>query len=123
MSSTESEPSEEFIKRGLHPDHPEYVSLEEMLCTGATYRKLDYWVRRGYLKPENSGKGSGTWRYWTRRDHQIATALVRLSKVLVFEHALTVAERYVDEGVTEFEFDYVTITLPHHPERNDDGNA
>ena len=51
--------------------------LEE---TGATYRKLDYWVRIGLLHPRNPAPGSGAQRVWPARELQVAKRMVELTK-------------------------------------------
>lgn len=77
-------------------------TLDEMLATGATYRQLDYWVRRGWLTPgrdrdsPRGAPGSGYARVWTERDRRVAALIVRLS-----ESGLSVpaAARYAIDGV------------------------
>jgi DNA-binding transcriptional MerR regulator len=58
--------------------------------TGLTYRQLDFWVRRQFLKPARALPGSGTSRVWTSEELKVA----RKMAVLV-EAGLTVeaAER------------------------------
>jgi DNA-binding transcriptional MerR regulator len=51
---------------------------------GITYRQLDHWVRRGYLRPEHVGKNrygssSGYSRYWTREELDVARVMGRLT--------------------------------------------
>lgn len=43
-----------------------------------TYRQLDYWTRRGYLKPGNAGAGSGHWRRWSAEERAVAAMMARL---------------------------------------------
>jgi MerR HTH family regulatory protein len=50
-------------------------SEEVALMTHASYRSLDYWVRRGLLHPINAQGGSGTCRRWRRIDVRVAKAL------------------------------------------------
>lgn len=45
--------------------------------TGATYRQLDYWTRKGYIRVE--GKGSGRQREWPSREVKIASLIKLLS--------------------------------------------
>lgn len=63
--------------------------------TGATYRMIDYWVRRGLLKPARALPGSGTARLWSASELKVARRMV----VLV-EAGLTVeaAERAARNG-------------------------
>lgn len=50
--------------------------------TGATYRQLDHWCRRGYLKPGRRdygwGTGSGVPRVWPEPEIQVAVTMARL---------------------------------------------
>lgn len=45
---------------------------------GCTYRQLDYWVRKGYLRVPNATPGSGSWRTWPRREVVVAEKMARL---------------------------------------------
>ena len=44
---------------------------------GVSYRQLDYWCRRGYLRPVHTG-GSGAPRRWTQAEVDIAQLMARL---------------------------------------------
>jgi hypothetical protein len=44
---------------------------------GITYRQLDNWVRRGWLKPTGS-HGSGSGRYWPAQERNVALDMGRL---------------------------------------------
>lgn len=60
-------------------------ALVDMLGTGATYRQLDYWTRRGWFSPpghpeDRQAVGSGKARKWTERERQIASLIVRLTR-------------------------------------------
>lgn len=46
--------------------------------TGLTYRQLDYWVRKGWLRPARKANGSGSRRGWTRRELDVAVVMCRL---------------------------------------------
>lgn len=50
------------------------------LDEGLTYRRLDYWSRQGYLKPENPTPGSGSWRRWPESERVVARMMVRLTE-------------------------------------------
>ena len=46
--------------------------------TGATYRQLDYWTRRGYLTPAKEAGGKGKPREWAPGDvDQVAVLVAR----------------------------------------------
>jgi DNA-binding transcriptional MerR regulator len=60
-------------------DQPYFRTDAVADMTGATYRNLDYWVRKGLLKPHHPMPGSGTVRYWRLIDVRVARALVAFS--------------------------------------------
>src|SRR5262245_42524592 len=66
-----------------HPHaRPRRLSAHHQLPQGAamtepTYRPLDHWVRRGYLKPEHAG-GSGHPRSWPPEEVRVAYLMTRL---------------------------------------------
>lgn len=43
-----------------------------------TYRQLDHWVRRGYLRPTGGTCGSGYMRDWTDAEIRVARRMGRL---------------------------------------------
>ena len=45
---------------------------------GVTYRQLDFWVRRGYLRPEHEAPGCGGNRKWTEEECRVARLMGRL---------------------------------------------
>lgn len=47
--------------------------------TGLTYRKLDYWTRRGYVNAGESSPGSGHRRTWPPEELRIAALMGRLT--------------------------------------------
>lgn len=51
------------------------------LCrrSGASYRQVDHWVRRGYLLPADSGAGSGTSRLFAENEVVVARFLAMWS--------------------------------------------
>lgn len=58
--------------------------------TGATYRQIDYWTRRGLLGPvQGSGRGSGHYRRFPMSAVLVADALVAVG-------ALTEVRRQMD---------------------------
>lgn len=48
------------------------------LPDGISYRQLDYWVRRGYLRPGNADLGPGFRRTWDDDERRVATLMARL---------------------------------------------
>lgn len=45
---------------------------------GVSYRRLDHWVHRGYLRPWNPTPGTGRARAWPTNECQVAALMVRL---------------------------------------------
>jgi hypothetical protein len=87
------------------------VALDEMLATGATYRRLDYWVRQGYLSPTDAAPGSGYARAWTPRDLIVVKVMLRLTSVgLPVASAASWAAACADDGLTTVTVNDVTIT-------------
>lgn len=88
---------------------PESHSLAEMLATGATYRQLDYWARRGWLTSDNPGSGHA--RRWTPRDRAVAHLMVRLGETgLRTDVAARVAADAADHGIASYSSEWgVTI--------------
>lgn len=50
-------------------------SQEVAAEAGVSYRQLDYWVRAGWLRPQGSGRGSGTSRKWPEAEREMAIAM------------------------------------------------
>jgi hypothetical protein len=45
---------------------------------GVTYRQIDHWARRGFLRPEQPVPGSGFVREWPETELRVAEAMGRL---------------------------------------------
>ena len=57
------------------------VTTHEMMnLTGATFRQLDYWVKRGLLEPIGNPSGSGHYRNFVSADIQKVKLFVAISK-------------------------------------------
>lgn len=56
------------------------MSTTTQVCdqTGATYRQLDHWCRRGYLHPDGEGLGQGRPRTWPPEEVRVVAVMVRL---------------------------------------------
>ena len=52
----------------------------EMVTTAGdlSYRQLDYWTRRGYLRPDVPDVGTGYVRTWPREECDVARLMQRL---------------------------------------------
>lgn len=46
---------------------------------GATYRQVNYWVMRGYLRPEHETPGPGEPRRWPAVEREVARRMARLT--------------------------------------------
>lgn len=47
----------------------------EIVAVGLSYRRLDYWSRRGWLKPANPDCGSGSSRVWPAGEVVVAQVM------------------------------------------------
>ena len=65
--------------------------------TGVTYRQLDHWTRRGYLKPQHDKGGSGVPRDWPGKEIRVAATIGRLTRAGV---DVSVAARIARDHVT-----------------------
>ena len=48
--------------------------------TGVSYRQVDHWVRRGWLRPDNPHGGPGSVRQWTNDELDVAVRMAQLVK-------------------------------------------
>lgn len=57
------------------------VECEEFLAavTGVTYRQLDFWTKRGWLRANNPNCGSGRTRMWPVSEIQVAKVMAVLT--------------------------------------------
>lgn len=53
------------------------LTLQQVTARNLTYRRLDWWVRVGYLHPHHQG-GTGNTRTWPARELQVADLMRRL---------------------------------------------
>ncbi len=61
---------------------------------GLTYRQVDYWVRRGYLRPEHATDGSGSVREWPAEELAVGERMGRLVAAGMAPVAAAVAARH-----------------------------
>jgi hypothetical protein len=77
------------------------VGQRAMVATGATYRQLDYWTRRGYLRAANPWPGSGHRRRWPAREQRVCALIVRLLDVGIDLHlAVRIAREAAEHNTT-----------------------
>lgn len=102
-----------FIDRGQEMSGPMPVGAEEV-----TYRRLDYWTRKGYLRAENPTPGSGYRRTWPRSEHRVARAMARLTAAgltLDAAHRVARGETQLAPGVHVLLVDDETANSPKRP--------
>ena len=46
-------------------DEPVYTTIQALIATGASYRQIDYWIRKGYVNGGHPGPGTGNPRMLT----------------------------------------------------------
>jgi hypothetical protein len=61
---------------------------------GVTYRRLDYWARRGYLRPERDSRSSGIPRRWPAAEVEVARRMARLTGSGIAVERAAVFARY-----------------------------
>lgn len=67
--------------------------------TGVTYRQIDYWTRRGYLKPDVVDPGRGTRRHYPPRELDVAKRIaMRLVLGFTLARAAELARLEVDDA-------------------------
>lgn len=82
----------------------ESVTLDAMLATGASYRQIDYWAQRGYLKPVQEKQGSGNNRSWPASECDVARIMMKLLGVGVeLARAAQYARRAVETEASEID--------------------
>lgn len=83
---------------GNHPKRlPKGHQLEVVDLPEVSYRQLDHWTRRGWLRPEHKG-GSGRVRHWPSEELFVAQRMGRLVKAGI---VAPVAARVAREGVAD----------------------
>jgi hypothetical protein len=81
---------------------PNHLTTEQMLTAGLSPRQLEYWVGRGYLRPETASPGTGFPRRWPPTEQQIAHLMVRLTHAgLIPGVAASAARVAIEHGLTE----------------------
>lgn len=77
------------------------TSLATVDIPGVSYRQLDFWVRQGYVHPDNPAPGSGRSRILTDEEIRVVTLMARLVNGAGFqamaaaEHARTLLRQSV----------------------------
>jgi DNA-binding transcriptional MerR regulator len=74
-----------------------YLTPQAVLDRGLTYRRLDHWTRRGWLRPTHDG-GTGHNREWPQRELRIADLMRRLIKAGLTPEAAAQAARTHEDG-------------------------
>jgi DNA-binding transcriptional MerR regulator len=81
---------------------------------GLTYRQVDHWTRRGYLKPYREADGSGSQREFLISEAEVARWMARLDAAgFKLEAAATLARQIRDDGQTQILLgDGILLTVP-----------
>lgn len=67
------------------------TTVDDLLHAGLTYRQIDHWTAKGYLRTEGESRpGTGRARRWKRGEAYVAELMARLVAVGL---AVPVAER------------------------------
>lgn len=78
---------------------PETVTSNRLVEAGVSYRQVDYWSKRGYLRPLEVKTGSGTHRRWPLREYDVLRLMVKLQGVGVeVARSAEVARKAVESG-------------------------
>ena len=91
------------------------VTHYDMTNMGITYRQLDHWVRRGYLKPDNLDGGSGHLRTFPIRELSVAWMMAKLTAAGVTPTAARAARNggWLTDRVK------IAVTEPYWEERRE----
>lgn len=66
---------------------------------GLSFRRLDLWIRAGYLRPSGAGNGTGSRRTFPAAEQAVAAIMLRLTAAgLTLDRAAEIARRAVDEA-------------------------
>lgn len=79
------------------------ASYQDFVRVGLTYRQVDFWSRKGYLRASNADCGSGRERHWPASELPVAATMHRLVKAGLTVKAAHVVARGQGElapGVT-----------------------
>jgi MerR HTH family regulatory protein len=84
MTSENPQPGDTSVDSplaALVPDPPQWLRSPQVCDqTGASYRQLDFWQRRGFIGSRNDGQGSGSQRKWSPDEVAVVSRLVALVK-------------------------------------------
>jgi hypothetical protein len=70
-------------------------------AVGVSYRQLDYWTRRGWLRPEREQHGTGYARLWPEVEQRIVRIMARL-----------LAAGFTPEGAARTAREAVELSIP-----------
>lgn len=66
--------------------YPHLLSTADLAdATGASFRQIDNWCRRGLITPIVKAEGSGTRRAWSERTVASVSRLVRFSDIVTHQ--------------------------------------
>lgn len=74
----------------------------DFIQVGLTYRQVDFWTTRGYLRADEASPGCGNNRTWPQSEVRIAELMVRLTDAgLTVEAAHRAARGFGFDGRAE----------------------
>lgn len=76
------------------------IRSSDIVGGGLTYRKLDHWVRKGYITPLHEVHGAGNKRSFSRRESGVAR---RMQELIEVGFTLEAAAKYARCRDTEVE--------------------
>jgi hypothetical protein len=66
--------------RAMRPARLSSTPFSDLIDDGRlTYRQLDHWTKRGWLRAEQPGQGSGYHRTWSREERAVAMLMLRFT--------------------------------------------
>lgn len=91
------------------------LTLQAVIDGGLTYRKIDYWTRKGWLQPAHEG-GTGHNRDWPQTELQVADMMGRLVDAGIAVDIAALAARARVAGRKTILLGYgITLTIDDEP--------
>lgn len=92
-----------------------HLTVQDVLARGITYRRLDHWCRKGWLRPAHQG-GTGHQREWPQHELQVADLMGRLVDAgIAVDIAALTARAHLD-GRQQIRLGYgITLLIDDEP--------
>jgi len=105
-------PAPDLERRARRPHRRDLVTSRDIVHhTGASYRKVDYWVRQSILQPATTSAGSGVPRTFHRRELTVAAVTARLAAAGLTGPLLREVADAVRWGATEIVWHDVGVRI------------